>query len=146
MNESYENLMELDDDDEEFVPPSRWWSPGTLLTGEASAITAFTLAVAGLMGWIGFPVAEALLGATGFPDKLRERLVVSALVVLVVLIGTFWLCQRVLHDDDDEVAAWARHLAGASVVIAAIGATLSIVTIIAGLLVENPDFPGRIGP
>lgn len=146
MDESYENLMEIEDD-EEYVRAPRWWSPGTLLTSEASAITAFTLAVTGLMGWVGFPVADALVGFSGRPDQVKERIVVGAIVALVVLIGAFWLCQRVLLDDDDgEVSAWPRHLAGASVVIAAIGSALSIVTVIGGLLVGNPDFAGRIGP
>ncbi|MGI8806689.1 MAG: hypothetical protein ACR2KK_02320 [Acidimicrobiales bacterium] len=145
MNESHEDLMAVEVDDD-YVKGPRWWTPDGLLTVEASAITAFTLAIAGLMGWIGFPVAEALVGIPGGPAQMQERLVVSALIVLVVLIGAFWLCQRVLLDDDDDPPAWARHLAGASVVIAGIGTAFSIVTVVGALLVHEPGLSTRIGP
>ena len=145
VKDSYEDLTETEDDDEdEYLTEGHWWSSSWVLTTGASAITAFTLAVAGVMGFAGYPVAEALLGFPEGPDDMRYRAAVNAMVVLLFLIGTFWLSHRVLPDDEDEVPAWARNLAGSSVLIAAIGTVLSIVTIIGSLLADSPSFPQRI--
>ncbi len=141
MNDGYEDLVtEYDDDDgEEYGPQPRWWSPTSLLTSGASAVTAFTLAVAGTMGFVGYPVAEAIVGHGG-SEELRERAIVNGMVVLLLLVAAVWLSHRVFLADDAERPAWSRHLAGSSVVIAAIGTVLARVTIVASLF-QDPDFP-----
>ena len=131
MDDGYENLIE---NDEEYLSEPHWWSPGVLLTSAASAITAFTLTVAGMMGFVGYPVAEALVGPPEGPDDMRERAIVNGIVVLLLLMVAVWLSQRVILDEGEEAPAWGRHLAGSSVVIAAIGSALSIVTIAASLV------------
>lgn len=123
-----------DDDADEYVLEPSWWSASSLLTSGTSAITAFTLAVAGVMGFVGYPVAEALVGVPKGPDDMKELTAVSAMVALVIIVGAFWLSRRVF--DDDAVPAWARHLAGSSVVIAAIGAVLATTTIVGSLLAD----------
>ena len=142
MNDSYEELIQ--DDEEELVSEPRWWSPSALLTSGASAISAFTLAVAGTLGFVGYPVAEALVGLPEGPGAIRDRAIANGIIVLLLLLGAFWLSQRVFLDGDDETPSWALHLAGSAVVIAAIGALLSTVTIIASLL-DSSDFT-RMGP
>lgn len=132
MRDGYENLVQ--DGDEEYVPEPRWWSPSAVLTDGSAAIAAFTLAVVGTMGFVGRPVAEALVGLPERPGDLDEHAVVSAMIVLLLLLGALWLSQGVLLDEDEAAPAWGRNLAGASVVIAAIGATLSVVTIVASLV------------
>ena len=136
----------MDDNDQyvmqDYEGDVRWWSPSSVLTSGTSAITAFTLAVVGTMGFVGYPVAEALIGFPDGPGEMRERAVLSGMVVLLLLIGALWLSQRVLVDDEEEeeeeTPGWARHMAGSSVVLAAIGVVLSIVTISASLL-HNSD-------
>jgi uncharacterized BrkB/YihY/UPF0761 family membrane protein len=142
VNDAYNDLAQ-DDDEDEYLTEGHWWSPSSVLTTGASAITAFTLAVAGVMGFVGYPVAEALLGFPDGHDDMRDRAAVSAMVVLLLLIGAFWLCHRVFLDDEDEVPAWARNVAGSAFVIAAIGTLLSTVTIIGSLLADSPSFPQR---
>lgn len=73
--------------------------------GETSAITAFVLAVVALMGFVGFPVAEALVGFSGGPETMVERTAIAAMVVLLVVLGSCWLSQQVLDVDrlDDDV-------------------------------------------
>jgi protein-S-isoprenylcysteine O-methyltransferase Ste14 len=132
MDDGYENLILDDEDEYKPEPQPTGWPPGALTSG-ASAIAALTLAVAGLMGWIGYPVAEALVGPADRPGDMRELAAVGAMVVLLVLLGAFWLSHRVVSDDD-EVPAWARDVALGAVVVAAVGAALSIVTIVANLL------------
>jgi hypothetical protein len=127
------DTVQDDDADEYVLEPSRW-SASSLLTSGTSAITAFTLAVAGVMGFVGYPVAEVLVGVPKGPDDMKELTAVSAMVALALIVGAFWLSQRVF--DDDAVPAWARHLAGSSVVIAAIGAVLSTTTIVGSLLAD----------
>ena len=144
VSDSYESIVRDGHEDDDELRELRWWAPSSLLTSGTSAISAFTLAVAGVMGFVGYPVAEALVGFRDGPSGMRERAAVSAMVVLLFLLGTFWLSQRVLLDDDDEVPAWARHLAGSSVVIAAIGTVLSLVTIVASLSASSQSFP-RMG-
>ncbi len=140
MNDGYEDLME--DGEDEYLSEPHWWSPSSVLTSGGSAITAFTIAVAGTVGFVGHPVAEALVGLPDGPNEMRERAIVSAMVVLLLLIGVFWLSHRVLLDDD-EPPGWARNLAGSSVVIGTIGTVLSIVTIVASLL-QSDDFPSKV--
>lgn len=140
MNQSDDDLMDYEGDDLAEAEP-RWWSPTGLLTPEASAITALTLAVVGVIGggFIGFPVAQALVGFGDGPDDMRMHNVVSAAIVLLLLLGTIWLARRVLLDDDVEASVWCRHLAGSAVIVAAVGSALSAVTIIGGLL-QRADF------
>jgi hypothetical protein len=139
MSDSYEDL-EQDEDEYEVQP--HWWSPNFLFTAEASAIVAFTLAVIGLMGFISDPLARALLGFPEGPHDMPTVAVVSGLVVLVLLVGSFWLSYGALVDDDYEVATWTRHLAVSSAVIAAIAVVLSVATIGASLLAVATNAPG----
>ena len=123
-----------DNDADEYPMEPSWWSPNSVLTSGASAITAFTLAVAGMLGFVGYPVAEALVGLPDGADVIQKRATVSGMVTLALLVGTFWLSHRVLSDDADTVLAWPRHLAGIAVVLAAIGTALSTMTIVGSLL------------
>ena len=130
-----------DDNADEYPKERFWWSPSSLLTSGASAITAFTLAVAGMLGFVGYPVAEALVGLPDGPDGIQERAMVGAIVATVALalfFGTFPLSHRVLVDDSDTVPAWPRHLAGSAAVLAAIGTVLSTITIFGSLLADAP--------
>ena len=71
MRAGFEDTAE--DDNADVYPNQRfWWSPSSLLTSGTSAITAFTLAVAGMLGFVGYPVAEALGGLTDGPDASRS--------------------------------------------------------------------------
>ncbi len=129
------------DNADEYTKEACWWSPSSLLTSGASAITAFTLAVAGMLGFVGYPVAEALAGLPDGPDVIQERATVGAIVAIVALalfFGTFPLSHRVLVDDRDTVPAWPRHLAGSAVVLAAIGTVFSTITILGSLVGDAP--------
>ncbi len=137
MDDGYEDLI-TDDDEEEPLSERRWWSPGSLLTTGASAITAFTISVAATMGFVGYPVAEAVVGFPSGPGEMRERAIVNGIVVLLLIVAVFWLGQRVLLDDEDG-PGWGRHLTGSAVVIGAVGTVLATVTIVASLL-HSDDF------
>ena len=142
MDDGYEDLV-LDDEDKEYAPGTRWWSPGSLLTGGTSAITALVFAYASLGNWLGFPVAEALLGFPQGPDDMRDRAIVASLIVLLLLFGALWLAGRVFVDDDDQAPQWVRHVAGSAVVIAVVGTVLSLLTIAGSLLADTPSRSGR---
>lgn len=147
MNDRENDLVQYD---QEEVAEAAWWSPAALLSSEASAITAFTLAVVAVVGggFIGFSAAQAVVGFAFEPNDMRKHSIVTAMIVLLVLIWAFWLARRVLLDEGNldggdpdsgdlsgttNAPAWCRHLASSAIVVSAIGFTLSAVTIIGGL-------------
>ena len=141
--DDYEDLVVDGGDEEEYVSQARWWSPGSLLTSGTSAISALILAYSGLGIWLGFPVAEALLGFPEGPDDLADRTLVGAMVVLLLLIGALWLAKRVLAGDDEHMPQWAPHVPGAPVVIAGVAVVMALLTIAGSLLADTPRFSGR---
>jgi hypothetical protein len=140
MDESDDYVIDYEEEDMAEAGAA-WWSPASLLSPEASAITALALAVVGVIGggFISFGVAQALVGFGGGPDEMRLHVVVTAGIVLLLLLGVVGLARRVLVDDAVEIPAWSRHLAASAVVVSAVGTALSAVTVVGGLL-QRPEF------
>jgi hypothetical protein len=116
-----------------------WWSPSSLLTAEAAAITAFTFAVLSLLG--GSTTAtlmQAILGLTFEPVDYRWISLAPPVVLLLFALGAMLLGGRVIRGGRDEAPTWAGQLARAAVVVAGVGAGLWVVAIVAGLLRGSP--------
>jgi hypothetical protein len=116
-----------------------WWSPSSLLTAEAAAITAFTFAVLSLLG--GSTTAtlmQAILGLTFEPVDYRWISLAPPVVLLLFALGAMLLGGRAIRGGRDEAPTWAGQLARAAVVVAVVGAGLSVVAIVAGLLRGSP--------
>jgi hypothetical protein len=116
-----------------------WWSPSSLLTAQAAAITAFTFAVVSLLGGTTTQtLMQAILGFTFEPIDYRWIVLVPPIVLLLFALGAMLLGARAIRRDRDEAPTWAGQLARAAVVVAVVGAGLSVVAIVAGLLRGSP--------
>jgi hypothetical protein len=117
------------------VAAPAWWEPSSLLSTEATAIVAFTFAVFSMFGFGSWTlVAQSVLGSPAGPEDLRWQNVLSALVLLLLSLAAILLGKRVLFEGHDGASAWPGQLARAAVVVAAVGAALSLVAILGGLL------------
>jgi hypothetical protein len=110
------------------------------LDPEVSAITGFTLAVLSVMGggYIGSAVAQALVGVPEGADDFQLQSVATAGIVLLLLLAAVSFGRRALIHEDEEVPGWCRHLAGAAVVVRAVGGALAMVTIVGALVARSP--------
>jgi hypothetical protein len=134
MTNQDEDLLLSHDEDQ---PTSAWWSPSSLLTPEATSITAFSIAListAGFGSWV-------LVGLSVFPSPtgpgdLRAQ-IMGAAILLAMALGAILLASRVLRQAGARRAQWARHLAGAAVAVAAIGTLLNAAALIGALLNNN---------
>jgi hypothetical protein len=140
MDDSEHDVIEYDEEQGSDAP---WWSG--LLSIEVSAITGYTLAVVGLIGggFIAFPAAQAVVGFGYEPEDMPSHMIVAATIVLLVLLWAFWLARHALLDaaaidDAEDAPEWCRHLGGSAALVSAVGATLSAMTIIGGLLQRSP--------
>ena len=120
-----QDLLVSHDEDQ---PTSAWWSPSSLLTPEATSITAFSIALismAGFGNW--FLITTSLFNPSAGPGDLRPQITGAAIL----------LASRVLRQAGARYAQWARHLAGAAVSVAAIGTLLNAAALIGALLNNN---------
>jgi hypothetical protein len=136
MSNQGEDLLLSHDEDQ---PTSVWWSPLSLLTAEATSVTALTLAVSSIFGIGGaMLVAQSVLGTPIGPSGLRAQNLIAAAITLAMALGAILLASRVLRQAEAQYAQWARHLAAAAVAVGAIGALLSAAALIGALLSHTP--------
>jgi hypothetical protein len=136
MSDQHEDLLFTHDEDE---PASVWWSPSSLLTAEATSITAFAIALSSTFGAGGaLLVAQSVLGTPLGPSGLRAQNLIAAAITLAMALGAILLASTVLRQAEARYAQWARHLAGAAVAVAAIGTVLSAAALIGALLSHTP--------
>src|ERR1700759_2650329 len=136
MSDQDEDLLFSHDEDQ---PASAWWSPSSLLTPEASSITAFTIALSSIVGIGGSVlVAQSVVGTPTGPSGLRAQNLIAAAIALAMALGAIRLASSVLRQAEAQYAHWARHLAGAAVAVAAIGIVLSAAALIGALLSHTP--------
>ena len=128
---------EVDEADDDLLEPT-WWSPASLLSVEASAISAFTVALLGMFGGttIASVLVQAVVGAPWETHGWVGYSVLSAGTGLLFALGAMLLARRVLVDAD--APAWSGNLARAAVVVAAIGGALSIVAVLAAVVRGSP--------
>ena len=134
MTSQDQDLLVSHDEDQ---PTSAWWSPSSLLTPEATSITAFSIALismAGFGNW--FLITTSLFNPNAGPGDLRPQ-ITGAAILLAMALGAILLASRVLRQAEARYAQWARHLAGAAVAVAAIGTLLNAAGLIAALLNNN---------
>ncbi len=131
-------LEEFDSEaDEDLVEPA-WWAPASLLTTEAAAITAFTVALLGMVGGttIASVLVQSVVGAPWEQDGWVWYSVLSAGMALVFAAGAVLLARRVIRDAD--APGWSGHLARAAVLVAAAGIALSTLAILATAVQGSP--------
>jgi hypothetical protein len=109
-----------------------WWRPAQLLTAHTSATVAFTFAVLSMLGQGAWTMAAQSFTGTTFAPS--EFLVTGGVASLALAVGALWLGRRVLVARATAPSPWAAHLAGAAVVVGALGALLAILTIIGAAL------------
>ena len=131
--------IDLDRDPAAELVDSRWWSAGSLLSVEAAAITAFTLAVLAMFGGatIASVVAQSIVGSPWSGADIRWDSVVSAAVALVFAVGAILLGRRVILAEGDD-PRWSGDLARAAVVVAGAGGVLSAMVVVTGVLRGPP--------
>ena len=134
MTSEDQDLLVSHDEDQ---PTSAWWSTSSLLTPEATSITAFSIAListAGFGNW--FLITTSLFNPSAGPGDLRPQ-IMGAAILLAMALGAILLAGRVLRQAEARYAQWARHLAGAAVAVAAIGTLLNAAALIGALLNNN---------
>ena len=134
MTNQDEDLLLSHDEDQ---PTSARRSPSSLLTPEATSITAFSIAListAGFGNW--FLITTSLFNPTAGPGDLRPQ-IMGAAILLAMALGAILLASSVLRQAEARCAQWARHLAGAAVAVAAIGTLLNAAALIAALHNNN---------
>jgi hypothetical protein len=134
MTSQDQDLLVSHDEDQ---PTAAWWSPSSLLTPEATSITAFSIALismAGFGNW--FLITTSLFNPSAGPGDLRPQ-IMGAAILLAMALGAILLASRVLRQAEARYAQWARHLAGAAVSVAAIGTLLNAAALIGALLNNN---------
>jgi len=134
MTSQDQDLLVSHDEDQ---PTSAWWSPSSLLTPEATSITAFSIAListAGFGNW--FLITTSLFNPSAGPGDLRPQ-IMGAAILLAMALGAILLASRVLRQAEARYAQWARHLAGAAFSVAAIGTLLNAAALIGALLNNN---------
>ena len=141
MSDQNEDLLLSHDEDQ---PTSVWWSLPSLLTAEATSITAFTIALSSIFGIGGaMLVAQSVLSTPIGPSGLRTQNLIAAAITLAMALGAILLASRVLRQAEERYAQWARHLAGAAVAVAAISTLLSTAAHI-GALISHPPADGSV--
>src|ERR1700745_2521897 len=134
MTSQDQDLLVSHDEDQ---PTSAWWSPSSLLTPEATSITAFSVALismAGFGNW--FLITTSLFNPSAGPGDLRPQ-ITGAAILLAMALGAILLAGRGLRPAGARHAQWARHLAGAAVPVAAIGTVLNAAALIGALFNNN---------
>jgi hypothetical protein len=118
------------------------WLPEVLSSPEASAITAFTLALASVFGPASIVtfVADALMSAPWDPSSFKWRTVIAAGLILLLALGAVILGRRVVATPGDD-RGWSDHVARAAIVVGAVSATLSAFAFLNALLRSSPN-PG----
>ena len=89
-----QDLLVSHDEDQ---PTSAWWSPSSLLTPEATSITAFSIAListAGFGNW--FLITTSLFNPSAGPGDLRPQ-ITGAAILLAMALGAILLASRVLR-------------------------------------------------
>jgi hypothetical protein len=136
MTNQDEDLLLSHDEDQ---PTSARRSPSSLLTPEATSITAFSLALISATGFGNWGlVATSVFPPPTGPGDLRTQ-IMGAAILLAMALGAILLASRVLRQAEAPCAQWARHLAGAAVPVAAIGTLLNAAALI-GALHNNNNF------
>jgi hypothetical protein len=136
MSDQDEDLLFSHDQDQ---PAFAWWSPSSLLTPEATSITAFTIALSSMVGIGGsMLVAQSVVGTPIGPSGLRAQNLIAAAITLAMALGAILLASSVLRQAEPRYAQWARHLAGAAVAVAATGTVLSAAALIGAVLSHTP--------
>ncbi len=128
---------EVDEADDDLLEPA-WWATASLLSVEASALSAFTVALLGMFGGttIASVLVQSVVGAPWEPDGWVWYSVLSAAMALLFALGAILLARRVLVDAD--APDWSANLARAAVVVAAIGVALSTVALLAAAMRGSP--------
>jgi hypothetical protein len=124
----------IDQGDSRETTPERWWGPAGLLTPPAAATTAFALAVFSMLGQGTWTTAvQSFFGTSFGPNDYSIILAATGVATGALALGALWLGRRVVTDGR-AVASWEGHLARAAILVAALGAVLSILTIIGGVV------------
>lgn len=108
-------------------------SPGRLLTPQASAIAGFAFAVFSMLGQGSWSTALSTLvwGDSFGMGSVRHVMAVWGVGCLAMAALGIWLAHRTLQVADH---AWEGQLARATVIVAALGALLAVLTIIGGVV------------
>jgi hypothetical protein len=107
---------------------------GKILTPKATAIAALAFAVFSMQGqgtWS--QTVQALVWNGGnFPQSQLSYVLASWAVATLLLACVAWLLARRTLRDAVAAGSWEGHLARAAMIVAAAGALLSVVAILAG--------------
>jgi hypothetical protein len=102
MSDQDEDLLFSHDQDQ---PASAWWAPSSLLTPEATSITAFTIALSSTVGIGGVMlVAQSVLGTPIGPSGFRAQNLIAAAISLAMALGAILLASRVLRQAEARYA------------------------------------------
>jgi len=105
-----------------------------MLTPEASAITAFTLAVLAMTGQgVWTQLAQVFFGTSFRENQFTSVLTVAAFASLVMAAAAVLLGRRAMSAPQTE-AAWSGHLARAAVLLGLVAGVVSLLTLVVGLL------------
>jgi nitrate reductase gamma subunit len=119
-------------DDRSDVQPETWWRPAYLLTPKACATAAFALAVFSILGQGSWSLAaQSLFASTIVSEGDYDVLVALAgLPSLALAVGAVLLARRTLLQPRSVLSSWEDHLARASVLVAALGGLLGLLTLL----------------
>jgi hypothetical protein len=107
---------------------------GAVLTPGATAIAGFAFAIFSMLGqgtWT--QTVQVLWGPNFAQSQLVHVLASWAVTTLLLAVVAFLLARRTLRDPA-AAGSWEGHLARAAMIVAAAGAMLSAVGILAGLV------------
>ncbi|HEU4512941.1 MAG TPA: hypothetical protein VFR87_07535 [Nocardioidaceae bacterium] len=117
--------------------PDRAAPPEAPVKARSGAIVGLVLAVLSLQGQGSWTAAiQAVLGYQLGPDQFRVAMAISGLVTLGFALAGFVLGRRALAVRGGA-ASWEQHVGGAAVVLGAIGALISAVTVVGSLLAPS---------
>ncbi|HET6626475.1 MAG TPA: hypothetical protein VFG63_08790 [Nocardioidaceae bacterium] len=107
-----------------------WWRPAGLLTSQASATVAFTLAVLSMMGQGSWTLAvQSFFGTMFAPSDYGSVVTAGGIASLLLAAAAILLGGRVLSARPDHTS-WDTQLARAAVLVGALGALLAVITIL----------------
>lgn len=104
------------------------------VAARTNGIVGLVLAILSLQGQGSWTTAiQAVFGYQLGPDQFRVAMAISGLVTLGFAVAAFVLGRRALAGHGGA-APWEQHVGGAAVVLGAIGALISMVTVVGSLL------------
>jgi hypothetical protein len=109
-------------------------SVAALLTPESTAITAATLAYLSVFdaGGVASAIQATFGWSFGFDDSYASNIAAAGLFMILAAVGATVLGLRVVRLAPAQ-QRWAGHLARASILVAALGAVLGVITVVGAL-------------